>query len=125
MKEHFKNWREYLTEDEEREELFRVDMEVSFPKIRDIELETLYNLLRAVPSVTIVNAEKSQKKATNIYVQLEIKVNKMVIGSRTPAQYVKYVLIPNIYRYARGDYRPNIIPRSVRVSPQKQKRVNR
>ena len=94
MKEHFKNWREYLTEDEEREELFRVDMEVSFPKIRDIELETLYNLLRAVPSVTIVNAEKSQKKATNIYVQLEIKVNKMVIGSRTPAQYVKYVLIP-------------------------------
>ena len=125
MKKHFENWRDYLTEEEVRDELFKVDMEVSFPNTRDVELETFYNLLRAVPSVTRVNAEKSQKKATNIYIQLEIKVNKMVIGKKTPMQYLKDVLIPDIYRYAKGDYRPTIIPYSTKIVPQKQKKIGR
>ena len=115
MKKHFKNWRSYLTE-EVREELFKVQMEVSFPKTRDIELEILYNLLRAVPDVTRVNAEKSQKKATNIHVQLEIKVNKMTIGKRTPGEYVRNVLIPNIHLYTKGEYKPTILPYSIKIT---------
>jgi len=111
-----KKWEEYLKEDVQ-DELFLVEMTMSFPLTRDVELETLYNLLRAVPAVTRVNAEKSQKRATNIYVQLDIKVNKMVIGTKTLEQYVKTVLIPNIFKYASGEYRPNIIPHTIKINP--------
>ena len=111
-----KKWEEYLKEDVQ-DELFLVEMTMSFPLTRDVELETLYNLLRAIPAVTRVNAEKSQKRATNIYVQLDIKVNKMVIGTKTLEQYVKTVLIPNIFKYATGEYRPNIIPHTIKINP--------
>ena len=110
MKKTLDVWRGFLNEAEE--EIFEVRMEVSFPNTRDIELETLYNLLRAIPAVTRVNAEKSQKKATNIYINLEIKINQYLFGTKSPMQYIKYVLIPNIYKYTKSagaDYRPNVI----------------
>jgi len=124
MKEHLEKWRSFLTE-EVRKELFKVEMEVSFPNTRDVELEIFYNLLRAVPAVTRCYAEKSQKKATNMYIQLELKINNMVIGNKTPMQYIRDVLIPDIYRYTKGDYRPTIIPHSIRITtPETQKKMN-
>ena len=118
MKKTLNKWRGFINEAEE--EIFEVEMEVSFPNTRDIELETLYNLLRAIPAVTRVNAEKSQKKATNIYVKLEIKINQYLFAKKSPGQYVKYVLIPNIYKYTKtagADYRPNVLPQSVKLVP--------
>tara|TARA_R100000008_G_C3505187_1_gene125791 strand:+ start:157 stop:537 length:381 start_codon:yes stop_codon:yes gene_type:complete len=114
MQNYYDKWKNYLKEGKE-EELFKVEMIMSFPLTRDIELETLYDILRAVPDVTRVNAEKSQKRATNVYIELEIKIIRRALGGRSPASYVKEVLVPNIYNYAKGDYRPNIMPHSVKV----------
>ena len=122
MKKTLDVWRSLINEAEE--EIFEVKMEGSFPNTRNIELETLYNLLRAIPAVTRVNAEKSQKKATNIYINLEIKINQYLFGTKSPMQYIKYVLIPNIYKYTKSagpDYRPNVIPQSVRLVPKQKK----
>jgi len=114
-------WKNYLVESPQ-DELFKIEMIMYFPLTRDIELETLYNYLRAVPGVTRVASEPAEKKSTNIYVELEIKLIKKVLGERTPIQYVKSELIPNIYKYCKGEYRPFIIPTSVRVIPISQKK---
>lgn len=114
MQNYYDTWKGFLNEAKEQE-LFKVEMIMSFPLTRDIELETLYDILRAVPDVTRVNAEKSQKKATNVYIELEIKVIRRSLGERTPVSYVKEVLIPNIFDYAKGEYKPNIVPHSVNV----------
>jgi len=116
MQNYYKIWKNYLTEGK-AEELFKVEMVMSFPLTRKIELETLYDILRAVPGVTRVNAEKSQKRATNIYIELEIKIIRRALGEKTPTSYVKDTLIPDIFNYAKGDYAPNILPHSVRVLP--------